>query len=131
MAQRSGWWVMRQSVVCIVGFRLSGTTEPQSTPVQGTAPMFLSRLLTAAALLCSVVLLPAQSPVPVSPAISARVDALIAKMSVDDKLKLIGGVDGFYKQAIPSIAPKRLKMSDRPARVPNLWRGATHTPGVR
>jgi hypothetical protein len=40
--------------------------------------MFLSRLLTAAALLCSVVLLPAQSPVPVLPAIRARVDELIA-----------------------------------------------------
>jgi beta-glucosidase len=63
--------------------------------------MFLSRLFAAAALLCSVVLLPAQSPVPVSPAIRARVDALIAKMSVDDELKLIGGVHGFYTQAIP------------------------------
>src|SRR5258708_12112573 len=79
--------------------------------------MFLSRLLTAAALLCSVVLLPAQSPVLVSPAIRARVDALISKMSVDDKLKLIGGVDGFYTQAIPSIALKRLKMSDGPVGV--------------
>ena len=55
--------------------------------------MFMLRLLTASALLYSVVLLPAQSPVPVSPAIRERVDGLIAKMSVDDKLKLIGGVD--------------------------------------
>jgi beta-glucosidase len=80
--------------------------------------MFLTRLLTASALLlCSVVLLPAQSPVPLSPAMRARVDAMIAKMSVDDKLKLIGGVDGFYTQAIPSIALKRLKMSDGPVGV--------------
>ena len=92
--------------------------------------MFLSRLLTAAALLCSVVLLPAQSPVPVSPAIRARVDALISKMSVDDKLKLIGGVDGFYTQAIPSIALKRLKMSDGPVGVRTFGPAPAYTAGV-
>lgn len=92
--------------------------------------MFLSRLLTAAALLCSVVLLPAQSPVPVSPAIRARVDELIAKMSVDDKLKLIGGVDGFYTQAIPSISLKRLKMSDGPVGVRTFGPAPAYTAGV-
>src|ERR1700728_1251512 len=92
--------------------------------------MFLSRLLATAALLSSVVLLPAQSPVPVSPAINARVDALIAKMSVDDKLKLIGGVDGFYTQAIPSIAVKRLKMSDGPVGVRTFGPAPAYTAGV-
>ena len=92
--------------------------------------MFLSRLLTAAALLCSVALLPAQSPVPVSPAIRVRVDALIAKMSVDDKLKLIGGVDSFYTQAIPSIALKRLKMSDGPLGVRTFGLAPAYTAGV-
>lgn len=37
---------------------------------------------------------------------------MIAKMSLDDKLLLIGGVDSFYTNAIPSIGLKRLKMSD-------------------
>ena len=67
--------------------------------------MFLSRLLATVALLSSVVLLPAQSPVPVSPAIGARVDALIAKMSVDDKLKLIGAAWTVFipRQSPPSL----------------------------
>jgi len=92
--------------------------------------MFFSRLLPTAALLCAVVLLPAQSPMPVSPAINARVDAMIAKMSVDDKLKLIGGVDGFYTHAIPSIAMKRLKMSDGPVGVRTFGFAPAYTAGV-
>ena len=92
--------------------------------------MFVSRLLTAAMLLCGIVLLPAQSPAPLSPTIRARVDELIAKMSVDDKLTLIGGVDGFYTQAIPSIALKRLKMSDGPVGVRTFGFAPAYTAGV-
>ncbi len=55
---------------------------------------------------------------------------MIAKMSVDDKLKLIGGVDGFYTQAIPSIALKRLKMSDGPVGVRTFGPAPAYTAGV-
>src|SRR5260370_12367748 len=51
-------------------------------------------------------------------------------MSVDDKLKLIGGVDGFYTQAIPSIALKRLKMSDGPGGVRTFGFAPAYTAGV-
>jgi len=92
--------------------------------------MHVLRSLVVATLLSGTVLLSAQSPLPASPAIEQRVDALIAKMSVDDKLKLIGGVDGFYTQAIPSIALKRLKMSDGPVGVRTFGPAPAYTAGV-
>jgi beta-glucosidase len=92
--------------------------------------MHLTRFLAAAALISSALILPAQSPVPPSPAIELRVDALIARMSLDDKLKLIGGVDGFYTQAIPSIGLKRLKMSDGPVGVRTYGPAPAYTAGV-
>ena len=51
-------------------------------------------------------------------------------MSVDDKLKLIGGVDGFYTQAIPSIALKRLKMSNLTVGVRTFGLAPAYTAGV-
>jgi beta-glucosidase len=86
--------------------------------------------LAIAALLSGSAVLHAQSPVPVSPAIEQRVDGLIAKMSMDDKLKLIGGVDSFYTQAIPSIGLKRLKMSDGPVGVRTFGPAPAYTSGV-
>ena len=50
--------------------------------------------------------------------------------SVDDKLKLLGGVDGFYTQAIPSISLKRLKMSDGPVGVRTFGPAPAYTAGV-
>jgi len=72
----------------------------------------------------------AQAPVADSPAIEHKVSELIAKMSVDDKLKLIGGVDSFYTQAIPSIGLKRLKMSDGPVGVRTYGLAPAYTAGV-
>jgi beta-glucosidase len=86
--------------------------------------------LAIAALLSGSASLYAQSPVPTSPAIEQRLDGLIAKMSIDDKLKLIGGVDSFYTQAIPSIGLKRLKMSDGPVGVRTFGPAPAYTSGV-
>ena len=92
--------------------------------------MQLASFLTSAALILSASILPAQSPVPPSPAIEQRVDGMIRKMSLDDKLKLIGGVDSFYIQAIPSIGLKRLKMSDGPVGVRTYGPAPAYTAGV-
>ncbi len=92
--------------------------------------MRLFRLSVVFGLLAATSLLVAQSPVPDSTAIEHKVSDLIAKMSVDDKLKLIGGVDGFYTQAIPSIGLKRLKMSDGPVGVRTYGLAPAYTAGV-
>lgn len=73
-----------------------------------TLPLF-------AALSCLVWSSPAiwaQGPAPDSPAIEAKAKAMLSKLTLDQKIKLIGGVDDMYTNAMPSIDMPRLKMSD-------------------
>ncbi len=51
--------------------------------------------------------------------VEARVDSLLKQLSLEEKIDLIGGVDGFYIREIPHIHLPRLKMSDGPVGVRN------------
>lgn len=51
--------------------------------------------------------------------IEARVDALLKRLTLEEKIDLIGGVDDFYIRAIPHIGLPRLKMADGPMGVRN------------
>lgn len=53
-------------------------------------------------------------PVPDSPAIEHRADAMIAKLTLQQKLELIGGEDSMFIRAEPAAGFPRLKMSDGP-----------------
>ncbi len=53
------------------------------------------------------------------PAIEMRVEAALAKMTLPEKIDLIGGVDGFYVREVPEAGLPRLKMSDGPVGVRN------------
>jgi beta-glucosidase len=53
----------------------------------------------------------AQAPAPDSPAIEARAHALLANLTLAEKIELIGG-DDMFTHAEPSIGLPRLKMSD-------------------
>ncbi len=54
----------------------------------------------------------AQAPVPDSPAIEANAHAMLAKLTLEQKIELLGGVDSMYTRAVPSIDLPRFKMSD-------------------
>src|SRR6202167_6145052 len=54
-----------------------------------------------------------------SPEIEARVNSLLAKLTLEEKIDLIGGVDGFYVRANQKIGLPRLKMADGPVGVRN------------
>ena len=54
----------------------------------------------------------AQSPAPDSPAIEAKAQAMVARLTLDQKIQLLGGVDGMYTHPISDIALPRFKMSD-------------------
>ena len=54
----------------------------------------------------------AQAPKPDSPAIEAKAQEMLSKLTLEQKIELIGGVDGMYTNAIPSIGLPRFKMSD-------------------
>src|ERR1700721_3603850 len=49
----------------------------------------------------------------------AHIDALIKKLTLEEKIDLIGGVDDFYIRANDKIGLPRLKMADGPVGVPN------------
>ena len=59
----------------------------------------------------------AQAPVPDSPAIEQRADAMLSKLSLQQKLELIGGVDSMFIRAEPAAGFPQLKMSDGPVGV--------------
>jgi beta-glucosidase len=54
----------------------------------------------------------AQAPLPDSPAIEAQARAMVAKLTLEQKIELIGGVDDMFTHAEPAINLPRLKMSD-------------------
>jgi beta-glucosidase len=77
----------------------------------------LARSIFAFAVAASIALLPvcrlaAQAPAPDSPAIEAKAQALLAKLTLEEKIKLLGGVDSMFTQAVPSIGLPSFKMSD-------------------
>jgi beta-glucosidase len=69
-------------------------------------------LIAPACIAIASLQLAAQAPVPDSPAIEAKAHALLAKLTLDEKIELMGGVDEMFTHAEPSIGLPRLKMSD-------------------
>ncbi|HEU4983628.1 MAG TPA: hypothetical protein VFT88_13180, partial [Acidobacteriaceae bacterium] len=49
-------------------------------------------------------------PAPDSPAIEQRVDAMLSKLTLQQKLELIGGEDSMFIRAEPAAGFPRLKM---------------------
>jgi beta-glucosidase len=54
----------------------------------------------------------AQAPVADSAAIETKAQSLLAKLTLEQKIELIGGIDSMFTHAEPSIGLPRLKMSD-------------------
>ena len=54
----------------------------------------------------------AQAPVPDSPAIEAKAHSMVAKLTLEHKIELLGGMDGMFTHAAPAIGLPRFKMSD-------------------
>ncbi len=54
----------------------------------------------------------AQAPAPDSPAIEAQAHAMIAKLTLEQKVELLGGIDNMFTRTMPAIDLPRFKMSD-------------------
>jgi beta-glucosidase len=63
-------------------------------------------------------------------AIEARVDGLLAKLTNAQKLEMIGGTDGFYVHAEPSIGLPALRMADGPVGVRNVGSSTAYPAGI-
>jgi beta-glucosidase len=54
----------------------------------------------------------AQAPTPDSPQIEAKAHTLLAKLTLEQKILLLGGIDHMFTHAVPAIDLPRFKMSD-------------------
>ena len=72
----------------------------------------MKKFFVAVALLVGVALMSAQSRF--TPAVEAKVDELMGKMTLDEKLTLIGGLDWMHTSGVPRLGIQPMKMSDGP-----------------
>ncbi len=59
-----------------------------------------------------------------------RIEALLGRMTLEEKIDLLGGVDGFYIRAVPRIGLPRIKMSDGPMGARNDGPATTMAGGI-
>jgi beta-glucosidase len=62
--------------------------------------------------------------------IEKRVDTLFAKMTLDEKLTLIGGINDFYIRAFPRLGLPALRMSDGPLGVHDYGPTTAYPAGI-
>jgi len=70
----------------------------------------------------------AQAPAPDSPAIEARARALLVKLTLKQKIELLGGLDSMFAHPMPAIGLPRIKMSDASVGV-RVWGPSTSYAG--
>ncbi len=62
--------------------------------------------------------------------VERRVDAVMAKLTADDKARLLAGVDRFYTRDVPAAGLRRFKMTDGPVGTRNDGRSTAYPAGV-
>src|SRR5712691_9286356 len=72
----------------------------------------------------------AQSPSPTPGDIDRRVDSILSQLTLEEKIDLLGGVDGFFIRGIPRLNLPSLKMADGPIGVRNFGPATTMAGGI-
>jgi len=85
-------------------------TNSKKSPTQSVFSFGIASL--AAILLGCTLAASAQAPVPDSPAIEAKAHSMVAQLTLEQKIELLGGMDGMFTHASPTIGLPRFKMSD-------------------
>ena len=62
--------------------------------------------------------------------VEKRVDSILSKMTVDDKIEIIGGINDFYTRPIPRLGIPALKMSDGPMGVHDYGLTTAYPAGI-
>jgi beta-glucosidase len=74
----------------------------------------------------------AQTPArtPSAPDVERRVESILGQMTLEEKIDMIGGVDGFFIRDLPRLGLPRLKMADGPLGVRNFGPATTMAAGI-
>jgi beta-glucosidase len=72
----------------------------------------------------------AQSASPAPSDIERRVESILRQMTLEEKIDLLGGVDGFFIRALPRLGLPRLKMADGPFGVRNYGPSTAMAAGI-
>jgi len=86
----------------------------------------MRRLCTIVALILSTTLTSAAQ----APEIERRIDSILSQMTLEEKIDLLGGVDGFFIRDIPRLNLPRLKMADGPIGIRNFGPATSFAAGV-
>jgi beta-glucosidase len=62
--------------------------------------------------------------------VDARVEAILAKMTLEEKIDMLGGTDGFFVRDLPRLNLPKLKMADGPVGVRNFGPATAMAGGV-
>src|SRR5713101_9953082 len=77
---------------------------------------------------------PAQRVAPQTPVsraeVESRAESLLRQMTLEEKIDLLGGVDGFFTRSLPRLGIPRLKMADGPIGVRNFGPATTMAGGI-
>ena len=72
----------------------------------------------------------AQAPVPSTPEMEHKIDSILAKLTLDDKLALLGGEKRFFTHAVPAAGVPQFKMSDASVGVRTFGPAPAYTASV-
>ena len=62
--------------------------------------------------------------------VESRAESLLSQMTLEEKIDLLGGVDGFFIRSLPRLGIPRLKMADGPIGVRNFGPATTMAGGI-
>jgi beta-glucosidase len=73
---------------------------------------------------------PARAGVPAAVDVDKRADAILARMTLEEKIDYVGGADGFYVRAVPRLGLPAFRMADGPFGVRNVGPSTAYAAGI-
>jgi beta-glucosidase len=91
-----------------------------------------STVMALCFLISTFIPVPAQSLSSASPSaeIERRVESILSRMTLEEKIDLLGGVDGFFIRDFPRLGLPRMKMADGPIGVRNFGPATAMAGGI-
>lgn len=87
-------------------------------------------IMTLSFLVSTFTLEQAQEPAPSPAEIERRVESILGRMTLEEKIDILGGVDGFFVREFPHLGIPRMKMADGPLGVRNFGPATAFAGGI-